>query len=142
MTDSLCSTMSEMSVMLADGSEQDLEKYIVEVFLQLQGFHNGLERHLRDIASNVEQDDDVVYRWEQIIEVFQSIDDLQGLFTELRDICKQIAGKPDKEDKEEVKALLDKYRADAKEKKAREREEKKAQKAAAKAERDAAKAAA
>jgi len=117
---SISSAMSGMSVSY-NGVDMEIEEAIDDIFKKLQGFINNTHCEIRSLAMCPEQDAnymEALQIWKQLdTSIYGALD----LFSELRSISKQVLGKPSADMKEEVKAQLDKWKMETKQKKEQEK---------------------
>ena len=127
---SVCSTTSQISqVSVAfEGTEMSLERAIDKGIIQLQDFLNGLQAHLRNLASLGDLSEDPVTDFQEMIKYTDAtddtIDDMEILFDELKSVNKQILGPCPKACKEWYKGHVTERKVAA----AAEREKRKAAK--------------
>lgn len=93
--DSICSTMSEMSVQY-DGNEVDLETAVDDIFKQLGDHINQCHVEIRNMCSLVERGDDYENIYEYYMEMKTHIQEGSLVFKDLVKVMKQVIGKPPK----------------------------------------------
>jgi hypothetical protein len=92
-TESICSTMSTMSVSVF-GEEIILEQALDSIFKQLQTSLNDCHSQTREMAMDLDRDDDFKIFYEHDRKIQEFVDGLAGLFKELKSVSKQVMGKP------------------------------------------------
>ena len=114
MTSSINSAMSGITVSAFGEDDVDFETAVNKVFADLKNFVNGCQCNVRTLAMCEERSDtylEALTIWRELdLDVCGAL----GLFTELRNISKQVLGRPPKDMKIEVKAQLDKWKAEDK----------------------------
>jgi hypothetical protein len=112
-TESICSTMSTMSVSVF-GEEIILEQALDSIFKQLQTSLNDCHSQTREMAMDLDRDDDFKIFYEHDRKIQEFVDGLTVLFKELKSVSKQVMGKPDnEEDKAWLKEQLERKKREA-----------------------------
>ena len=112
-TESICSTMSTMSVSVF-GEEIILEQALDSIFKQLQTSLNDCHSQTREMAMDLDRDDDFKIFYEHDRKIQEYVDSLTVLFKELKSVSKQVLGKPDnEEDKAWLKEQLERKKREA-----------------------------
>ena len=112
-TESICSTMSTMSVSVF-GEEIILEQALDSIFKQLQTSLNDCHSQTREMAMDLDRDDDFKIFYEHDRKIQEYVDSLTVLFKELKSVSKQVLGKPDnEEDKAWLKTQLERKKREA-----------------------------
>jgi hypothetical protein len=112
-TESICSTMSTMSVSVF-GEEIILEQALDDIFKQLQTSLNDCHSETREMAMNLDREDDFKIFYEHDRKIQEFVDGLTVLFKELKSVSKQVMGKPDnEEDKAWLKEQLERKKREA-----------------------------
>jgi vacuolar-type H+-ATPase subunit I/STV1 len=119
---SIGSSMSMMSISHR-GEEVDLEKALDEIFKDLQTNLNHTHCKMREIAMLEDQGDD---DFKQVSEMCWSVEDniieMNDLFTELKDVLKQIRGKTPVAEKDWFKMKTDQRKNEYKESKSKKKD--------------------
>tara|TARA_R110000782_G_scaffold71722_1_gene143758 strand:+ start:1653 stop:2018 length:366 start_codon:yes stop_codon:yes gene_type:complete len=86
--------MSTMSVSVF-GEEVKLEVAIDDIFKKIQTSINNTHYQIREMCMDLDREDDFKVSYEHHVKVGDYVDDLAGLFKELKSVTKQVLGKPD-----------------------------------------------
>jgi hypothetical protein len=105
MADSICSTMSSMTVSAFGQDDMDLEAALDHVFIDLQTFVNGCHCEVRGLAMCEDRADTYIEAAKLWRELDRDITGALFLFKELRSITKQLLGSCPKEYKQEFAEL-------------------------------------
>lgn len=98
---SLASNLSQMTVSVA-GSEVPLEPYLDDVFNRLQQSLNNTHCSVRELVQLIERGDLFKELVESQFAIVEYIDDMAGLFKELKKVLPQIRGKPSNDDEKKI----------------------------------------
>ena len=107
---SVSSAGSCMSVSVFGEDDVPVDQALDEVFRLIQENINNAHVATRQLAMVPEQDGDFIVAAEFHLQICGFVDELNGLFKELKSVSKQIMGVCPKEHKEEYKALVEKVK--------------------------------
>ena len=107
---STASWLSEMSVSFQGQNDMPLEQALDEVFTQLQQYINGTHCFTREFVAMFDQDNEYTEEFKKMLEIYENIDGVADLFSELKSVLKQCLGKPSADDKVASKKMLDEYK--------------------------------
>jgi hypothetical protein len=114
MAESTCSIMSTMSVSVFGEDDVVLEVAIDDIFKQLQTSLNDAHCEVRSMCMDLDRDGDFKISYEHDSKIQDYVDDLTGLFKELKSVSKQVLGKPDNdEDKQWLKEQTERKKREA-----------------------------
>jgi hypothetical protein len=114
-TESICSTMSTMSVSVFGEDDVVLEVALDSIFKQLQTSLDDAHCEIRTMAMDLDREcNDFKISYEHDSKIQEYVDGLAGLFKELKSVSKQVMGKPDnEEDKAWLKEQLERKKREA-----------------------------
>jgi hypothetical protein len=108
-----------------------LEEALDECFHGLQENLNSAHVSVREMCMMGDQGEGYEVSLRKVLQIHDFIDTMAELFKELKSVCTQVIGKPDKEEKDAMKKIVDDHKANKKREKDREREEDKLSKSLA-----------
>ena len=112
------------SIVSFRGEEVELEKVLDDLYVDIQQNLNNSQCCVREMSTLLENDNDYLESLKIHHAVCDYVDVLSELFKELKDVSKQVLGRPPKELKDKVKEINEKR----KEEKLKQKEEEKKQK--------------
>ena len=93
MTDSVCSSMSNVTVSAFGGEEMPLEDAVDQIFKELQRSINELHVQIRNLCMTEERGDTYIEAYEYYHGILSHVDEGQVMFKELKAVMKQILPK-------------------------------------------------
>ena len=117
---STASFLSQMSVSYDGQDDMPLEQVLDDVFLRIQEFVNHTHCGVRQFCMMFDQDNDYEQEVKQMVEIWEQIDGMDYLFSELRSVMKQcLPKKPSAEEKVAGKKIVDAYKESKKKSKSK-----------------------
>jgi hypothetical protein len=96
------------------GEEIILEQALDDIFKKLQTSLNDCHSETREMAMNLDREDDFKIFYEHDSKIQEYVDGLAGLFKELKSVSKQVMGKPaTEEEKAWLKEQLERKKREA-----------------------------
>jgi hypothetical protein len=109
---SVCSNASSMVSFRGDG-EVDLEACLDTLYQDIQKNLNYSQNSIRTLARGCD-DDDFLENVKTHFELLDYVECLEDLFSELKDVSKQVLGKPEADEKVAYKKMCDDRKAEKK----------------------------